>query len=83
MTSSTHSLITSRLLFPTWETATPSANNPTFFSKTLLFVFMASVRHAESSTSTPIIFIFFLFCLTQAAMPANSPPPPTGTNTMS
>ena len=79
-TSSTHSLITSRLFLPTWDTATPSANKPTFFNITLLFDLSASVKHAESLTSTPTIFIFLLCCLIHAEIPARSPPPPTGTN---
>ena len=72
--------MTSKLFLPTLETATPSANNPTFFKRTRLLDFSASVKHAESSTSTPIILIFFLFCLTQADIPARRPPPPTGIN---
>ena len=83
MTSSTHSLITSKLFFPTLDTATPSAKRPTSFKVTLLLAFTASARHAESSTSTPTIFIFLLFCAIQADTPARIPPPPTGTKTTS
>ena len=83
MTSSTHSLITSKLFFPTVDTATPSAKSPTSFNVTLLLALTASARHAESSTSTPIIFVFLLFCDIQAETPAKIPPPPTGTKTTS
>ena len=79
MTSSTHSFITSRLCFPTCATATPSANIPMLFNLTLFPACIAAARQAESSTSTPNIFVFLFFCEIHAEIPASSPPPPTGT----
>ena len=79
ITPSTHSLITSKLFFPTFPTATPSANKPTSRKRTRLLAFSASVKQAESSTSTPYTFVLDCVCATQAPTPAKSPPPPTGT----
>jgi len=77
--SSTWPRHSAKLSSPTRRTATPSAKIPTRSSVTRRPALSESCIPAASSGSTPMIFTPGYRYFTYTAMPASSPPPPTGT----
>mmetsp|Transcript_6678 Transcript_6678/g.16148 ORF Transcript_6678/g.16148 Transcript_6678/m.16148 type:complete len:361 (-) Transcript_6678:144-1226(-) len=83
ITPSTKSLHSRNVSAPTSVTAVPSANVPTLGSSTRSPAARLRAMASASSLSTPYTFTSGRSRFSTAAMPAISPPPPTGTNTAS
>ncbi len=82
-TSSTSPFMTSKGRSPTMGTAMPSAKVAGFVTRTRSPLRKDSAAEAHPSAWTPTTRVFGLSALTATAMPATSPPPPTGTITSS